>query len=80
LLFGRSSEAADLARVAANELSDVEKALRIALEANSDSVAIIEEHMLTTGSRIVVEPGRVDLGEADGRPERLGDRPGPGGG
>jgi hypothetical protein len=30
-------------------------------------------------SCIVVEPGRVDLGEAEGRPERPGDPPGPGG-
>ena len=30
-------------------------------------------------SCIVVEPGRVDLGEAQGRPERLGDPPGPAG-
>lgn len=30
-------------------------------------------------SCIVVEPGHVDLGEAEGRPERHGDPPGPAG-
>jgi len=37
------------------------------------SVAVLAE------SGIVVESGRVDLGEAQGRPERLGDLTGPAG-
>jgi hypothetical protein len=49
LLFGRTSESAHWAREAANELSDVEKALRAAIEADSTSAEPIEDHMLAAG-------------------------------